>query len=144
MRVEVAGGWSRVGFQTEVSDDTDLNAGAAATSATASLPISRFTAGGAVTFSVARKGTRDFYVIGGASWMRELSEISAVGVYDDGAIVDGGGGMKLWWRERSTGHIKRLGIRVEGRLGVRTSGLSLDDKSSHIVPTIVGSLIIGS
>jgi hypothetical protein len=138
-RLEVAGGWSRVGFETEVSGDIED-----AESIVASLPVNRFTAGGAVTFSLSSKPKRDIYAIAGASWMRELSEISATGVYDDGAIVDGGAGMKLWWRDRPSGRIKRLGLRVEGRVGVRTGGLALDDKSAHIVPAFIASLIIGS
>jgi len=137
-RFEITGGWSSVQFQTAVSGDAE------AESVTASIGVSRFTAGGAATLRVAQKGKHEFYVLGGGSWMRELSELSAAGVYDDGAIIDGGGGFKMWWRERANGKVKRLGLRLEGRVGVRTGGLSLDDKSAHLVSTIVGSLIIGS
>lgn len=138
-RLEVAGGWSRVGFDTEITGDIENPS-----TVIASIPINRFTAGGAVTFALSSKPKRDIYAIAGASWMRELSEISATGVYDDGAIVDGGAGMKMWWRDRPSGRIKRFGLRVEGRVGVRTGGLQLDDKSAHIVPAFIGSLIIGS
>ncbi len=138
-RVEVAGGWHRVPFQTSVSGDIEN-----AASLTTALDVSRLTAGGAATFSVAQTGNKDVFVIAGASWMRELSELSAAGVYKDGAIVDGGFGMKTWWRERPKSKIKRMGLRLEGRLGVRTGGLALDDKSAHVLPSFVASFIIGS
>jgi hypothetical protein len=139
IRFEVVGGWSSVGFETEVSGDQEN-----ASSTTASLPVNRFTAGGAVTFGLTQKSTRDVYAIAGASWMRDLSELSSVGVYDDGAIVDGGAGIKMWFHQGTSGHVKRLGVRLEGRVGVATGGLSLNDKSTHFVSTFVGSFIIGS
>lgn len=139
IRFEVVGGWSSVGFETEVSGDQEN-----ASNTTASLPVNRFTAGGAVTFGLTHKTARDVYAIAGASWMRDLSELSAAGVYDDGAIVDGGAGIKMWFHQKTSGHVKRLGIRLEGRVGVSSGGLSLNDKSTHFVSSFVGSLIIGS
>jgi hypothetical protein len=145
MAIEMGGAWDFVRFQTSVSGDIE---GAAAS--TVSSRVSRLTAGGAAVFTLAERRKATIFAVGGARWMREINEVSASGVYDDGAIVDGGAGVKIWWRHDSPvvmgrkGHVTRVGLRLEGRVGVRTGGLSLDEKSAHVITTLFGGLIIGS
>jgi hypothetical protein len=136
---EVAGGWSRVTFETSVTGDTE---GAASTSAT--LAASRFLVGGAAIVRLGPRGKRETYVLGGVSWLREAADLAAGGLYEDGTLTEAGGGMKIWLLDRAKGRVKRLGIRIEGRVGVRTGGISLDTRSTHILPVFAGSLIIGS
>jgi len=137
--VEVAGSWSSVDFETEVSGDTEIPTGL-----TVSLGVSRLTAGGSATWRLRQKARNEIYAIGGASWLRDISELSASGVYDDGAIVDGGAGMKMLFKDAAQGKIKRVGLRFEGRVGVRIGGLTLDDKNTHISTAFLASLLIGS
>jgi hypothetical protein len=37
-----------------------------------------------------------------------------------------------------------VGLRLEGRVGLKTGGLELGTRSVHIVPVFAGSLMIGS
>lgn len=135
---EMAGAWSHVSFQTSVANDVE------AAAVTASRGVSRFGVGGAAVFKVRAGGPREIYTLVGASWMREIGQISSGALYADGAIVDGGLGVKMWFRDRGKGRVKRVGLRIEGRAGLRAGGLKLDTKSVHFVSGFVGSLIIGS
>jgi hypothetical protein len=137
--IEMAGAWDLVRFQTSESGDIE---GAAA--GTSSMHASRLTAGGAAVFTFAERPRTTIFALAGARWMREISQVSASGVYDDGAIVDGGAGVKIWWRQGGKGRVKRVGLRLEGRVGVRTGGMSLDEKSAHVITTFFGGLVIGS
>jgi hypothetical protein len=135
---EMTGAWSHVRFQTKVISDVE------ASPLTATIGASRFVVGGAALFKLKTGGKREVFAVAGAGWMREISQLSASALYSDGAIVDGGLGVKVWFRAQSKGRVKRIGLRLEGRAGVRTGGLKLDNKSAHIVSAFVGSLIIGS
>jgi hypothetical protein len=134
---EMSGAWSHVSFQTSVANDVE------ASPLTASIGVSRFAAGGAIVFKIRSRGRKEIYALAGASWMREISQISTGALYDDGAIVDGGAGVKIWFRDQGKGRVKRVGLRIEGRVGLRTGGLQLDTKSPHVVSAFVGSLVIG-
>src|SRR5689334_4651409 len=117
MALEVMGAWSHVNFQTEVTGDIENS-----TSVTASTGVSRFNVGGDVTFTLMQRAKKEIYAIGGASWMREISELNAAGVFDDGVLVDGGAGLKMILKQ-GNGRLKRVGLRFEGRIGVRNGGL---------------------
>ena len=56
--------------------------------------------------------------------MREVAETGAL--TEDGAIANVGGGVKYWWRDQARGTFRKLGLRVEGRAALRSSGISLD------------------
>jgi hypothetical protein len=96
-----------------------------------------------VSFTLTHSAKREFYAIGGASWMREVSELSAGGVFDDGVLVDAGAGLKMILKQ-GNGRLKRVGLRFEGRIGVHNGGLTLDSKSVHIAPAFVASLLFGT
>lgn len=138
MSFEMVGAWSHVSFQTVVTNDVE------ASSLTSSIGTSRLALGGATVFRLASRNRKEIYALAGASWIREISSISAAALYNDGAIIDGGVGVKVWLREQGKGRVKRVGLRFEGRVGARTGGLKLDNKSGHVVPAFIGSLIIGS
>jgi hypothetical protein len=138
MSFEMAGAWSHVSFQTSVTSDVE------ASPITVSIGASRFAVGGATLFRLSSRGRKEVFALATASWMREVSQLSTSGLYADGAIVDGGLGVKLWFREQGKGRVKRVGLRIEGRAGMRTGGLKLDAKSVHFTSAFIGSLIIGS
>jgi hypothetical protein len=80
VRAELSGGWSRVPFETNVTDDIE-----GAEALTASINISRFTVGGTAVVRITEYGSRQIFAIAGASWMREATTLGAGSVFEDGA-----------------------------------------------------------
>jgi hypothetical protein len=136
LTAEASGSWNRVGFRTAVSGDAE-----GIPDATLQLSASRFSVEGSATWILARRNKMDFFARGGGGWMRELAEGNSL--YEDAGIGSVGGGMKYWLKERTSGRIRRLGLRFEGRALVRSKGLTLGGRSTKVVPVFCGSLILG-
>jgi hypothetical protein len=133
--VEAAGAWTRGELESRVSSDFE---GADLTIVRTAL--SRFTIEGAGAWVFQRRERFDAFVRGSAGWMRELGGERVL--VDDGLVGTVGAGVKYWLRVRPSGRVKRTGVRVEGRVVVRSGGLSFGDRSAGIAPAVAGSFIL--
>jgi len=136
LSAEVSGTWSKAEIRTSLSGDFE---GAEPIAAT--VEMSRFTVEGSALWTVITHGRAQFFVRGGAGWLREVDDTSVL--IEDGTIVNLGGGMKYWWRDQPRGALRKLGARVEARAAIRSGGISLDERSPRVAPAIAGGVIIG-
>lgn len=131
--IEAAGAWLRPHVVSRIDDDFE---GAAAV--TTRLPLSRFTAEGAVLVAVARRGRAVWFLRGGAGWMREMA---GWGTYaEDGAIGDLGLGVKYWWHTRARDDTGRLALRVDARLAGRAGGIVIGARTFRVAPLVAAGL----
>jgi hypothetical protein len=133
---EITGTWTNSELRTRVSDDFES---VADTTITESL--TRFTVEGSVLWYFRQQGATSFFARAGAGWMRELTGGASLAV--DGIVANGGIGMKHWWRDRPRGSFRRLGIRAEFRLNVRSTSLSPMDPVARVGAAGAANLVIG-
>ena len=99
--------------------------------------LTRFTVTGAALWTLGMRGRTSYFVRGGAGWLRELVGDGAL--IEDGIVGDAGAGFKFM--KNGTGR-RRIGLRVEGRVEMRQSGITLgEDKLQSTV--LSGGLLIG-
>jgi hypothetical protein len=133
---EVTGTWTNSELRTRVSDDFES---VADTTVTESL--TRFTVEGSALWYFRERGATSFFTRTGAGWMRELTGGASLAV--DGLVANAGIGMKHWWRDRPRGSFRRLGIRAEFRLNIRSTSLSPMDPVARVGAAGVASFVIG-
>jgi hypothetical protein len=136
LAAEFSGTWAQATIHTSLSGDFEN-----ADPITATVGISRFTLEGSAVWTLNSRGRVRWFVRGGFGWMREVDETGVL--TEDGTIANIGGGMKYWWRDQARGTFRKLGLRVEGRAAIRSSGISLDQKSTRVAPVLAGGLVIG-
>jgi hypothetical protein len=134
--IEASGGITRTTARSEIS--SDLESGP---SLTVSENLSRFSAEGAVRVDLADPGTTTWFVRGGGGWMRELAGGNAL--VENGFIFNAGGGVRHWFRDNRAGAVKQIGLRLEGRVMVRTAGIEFGSRSLRMGPGAAGALIFG-
>jgi hypothetical protein len=132
---DVTGRWTRAEFQQKVSGDIE-----SADAATLTARMSRFSLGGTTLWQLSRHGKTEVFALAGLHWFREVAEGSLV---EDGLGVDVGAGLKYLWRDQARGRLKRVGLRIEGRLDIRSAGISLGPPSRRVSPVFAGSLLVG-
>ena len=131
---EAAGAWTHVPLEVQITNDVE-----AGEDVTVSESASRFAVGGAVRVPLS-EGKTEWFVRGGASWMREVAAGSALTA--DGTLIDAGVGFIRALTRRPGGMLK-VGLRVEGRLSFRSGGLTLGEEKLRIGPVIAGALTVG-
>ncbi|HKW01609.1 MAG TPA: hypothetical protein VJN96_17410 [Vicinamibacterales bacterium] len=136
LAAEFSGTWTHATIHTSLSGDFE-----GADSLTANVGISRFTLEGSGLWTLNTRGKARWFIRGGFGWMREVDETGVL--TEDGTIANIGGGVKYWWRDQARGTFRKLGLRVEGRAAIRSSGISLDQKSTRVAPVLAGGLVIG-
>ena len=133
---EVSASWLRADLRSRVTADFE-----GADPVTSTLATSRVVLEGSGLWYFARRGRIEPFVRGGAGWFRELTSDNVLS--SDGVVANAGAGMKYWWRERGRGFLRRLGLRSELRLVMRSGGLSLGTKRRVVAPAATVSAIIG-
>lgn len=136
LAAEVSGTWTHQTISTSVSGDFEN-----ADSLTATVGVSRFTFEGSGVWTLNGRGHARWFVRGGFGWMREVDETGVL--VEDGTIANVGGGVKYWWRDQARGSFRKIGLRVEARAAIRSSGISLDQKSTRVAPVLAGGLVFG-
>lgn len=132
--IGVRGGWLRGDLRTRIFGDFENIPSIEPTAL-----LSRFTAGGSIVWTVRPDRRASLFVEGGAGWMRELAGGSVLAA--DGAVAHVGLGVKYWWAERPLGPPARAGFRLEGRVNVRSKGISLGDHDIGAAPAVLAGLI---
>jgi hypothetical protein len=133
---EGVGGWARVPFQSQITDDSED-----ADDVTLTEHGSRFSVGGALRYVVSTRGATSWFVRGGGGWMREVAGASTLTA--DGLTGEAGVGMTRVWRERPRGALRQIGFRVDGRVQFRAGGLTLGDDTLRLGPAVGGALTMG-
>jgi hypothetical protein len=133
---EVAGGYTWTKAKSEITDDLED-----AADVTISETISRASAEGALVWYFADRGTSAFFIRGSGGWMRELAGGNSL--VEDGIIGSGGAGFRRWWRQNRPGGLKRIGLRLEGRLIVRAKGLEFGSANLRLTPAASGLIVFG-
>ena len=131
---EGGGAWTHVPLEAQITNDVE-----AGEDVTVSESASRFAVGGALRVHLS-EGRTEWFVRGGASWMREVAAGSALTA--DGTLMDAGVGVIHALTRRPNG-LLRVGLRLEGRLSFRSGGLTLGEEKMHIGPVIAGALTMG-
>lgn len=134
--IEASGGWTWTTARSRISDDVE-----SAPALTIDDRISRVTAEGAVLWYFADRGATAFFVRGGGGWMRELAGGNTLA--EDGFVGGGGAGLRHWWRQNGAGRLKRLGLRVEGRVQLRWRGIAVGTGDLRPMPAASGLLVFG-
>jgi hypothetical protein len=134
--VEATGSWQRVEAQTAVSQDFEDVA-----SVTIRERLSRFSAEGSFLWS-ARAATRsELFFRAGGGWMQEVVGVGPS--MQRGLVAHIGAGVKYWSFARPSGARGRVGLRIEGRLAMRSGGFILGSDALRLAPVISGGLIVG-
>jgi hypothetical protein len=131
---EGVGAWTHVPLEAKITGDVE-----AGEDATVSESASRFSLGGALRIHLT-EGATEWFVRGGASWMREVAAGSAL--TGDGTLIDAGAGFFRTLTRRPGGMLK-TGLRVEGRLSFRSGGLTLGEDKLRVGPVVTAALTLG-
>jgi len=91
-------------------------------------------------WSLRRKGKTEYFLRGSAGWMREISEGTLLW---NGGTASAGGGVKYWWRERTRGVVKRMGLRIDGRAVFRNIGLAESARKTRVSGLVAGGITFG-
>jgi hypothetical protein len=133
--VEAVGAWTRTTARTEISDDLE-----SADALTLTETLSRVSAEGALRIQIG-DGATSWFVRGSGGWMRELAGGNTLA--EDGYIFSAGGGLRHWFRDAGAGALKRVGLRLEGRLVMRRRGIEFGSRDLRVAPVAAGSIIFG-
>jgi hypothetical protein len=137
MEVHAAGSYATPQLSTRVSNDTE-NAAAA----TAIESVRQYTIGGGlIWYAPLRRSTSRLkpFVGGEVAYLRQLHEGSTL--VATGQSYSVGGGAKLLLAVRTRKRAKALGFRFDGRVVVRTKGITFDGRRS-IAPAAGASLFV--
>lgn len=131
--LEGSGTVTRATLRSQISSDFEDAADVELTES-----LTRFTVTGSALWTLATHGRASYFIRGSAGWLRELVGDGAL--IEDGIVGDAGAGFK--YMKNGTGR-KRIGFRVEGRLEMRQSGVTLGEDKLRMSPVVSGGLIIG-
>lgn len=134
--IELSGGFTRTTARSEITDDFED-----AADVTISETISRLSGEGAVVWYFADRGATAFFVRGSGGWMRELAGGNSLA--EDGLIGSGGVGVRRWFQANRPGSLKRVGLRLEGRIIMRMKGLEFGSASLRLTPAASGLIVFG-
>lgn len=133
---EALGSLTRISFETEITQDLEDADGVTLTETGL-----RFGAAGAMRVLLATTGATRWFLRGGAGWLRETAGGSSL--VGDGLSVDAGVVMMYLWRDRPRGTLRRLGLRLDGKIAFRSGGLTLGEDTLRAGPAVGGALTMG-
>jgi hypothetical protein len=133
---DASGGWTRISLTTDITDDFEGAGGV-----TLSEPGSRFLVGGGVRLQLSDPKKLTWCVHGGVAWMRETAGGNTLTA--DGLVTSAGASVDYLWRNRVAGGVRRMGLRVDGRVNFRSGGLTLGEDKLRVGPAVAASIIMG-
>ena len=134
--LEGTGGWARPSVETRIDEDIE-----SADEVIARNRWDRVTAEASLLWTFAKRGALSAFLRGGGGWARELAEGATL--VEDAAIASVGAGVKYWWRTRPVNREGRVGFRIDGRVVVRSGGLSFETRGPTFAPALSAGLILG-
>jgi hypothetical protein len=134
--IEGVGALARTSLQTEITSDVEDADGV-----TISERALRYSVGGAARWVIRRGAATEWFLRAGGGWLREVAAGSALA--DNGWSTDAGAGWTYLLRDRSQGGLRRLGLRIDGRLEIRSGGVAFGEDKLRIGPVAGGALMMG-
>ena len=114
--------YARPGASTRVDDDAED-----APAVTANVGLQQYLIEGNLRWYLARmRGAWRPFVRGGGGYLRQLDDANAH--VETGSIAHVGLGADRALRERATGHLRRIGVRLDARVQGRSGGFDVDEK----------------
>ena len=135
-RWELAIGWTRTDFETEISADFED-----VPPLTAAQAVNQYSAELAAAYRVVRRGRFDVFVRAGAGGVREITTDRAL-VYNVWRASIGGG-TQIRLRQAPSGWLGRVGLRADVRLLARGGGIAFGDSGTRVSPSVFAGLVIG-
>jgi len=81
------------------------------------------------------------FIFGGGGYLRQLDGDSIL--VDTGSVFHAGGGVKYFFSSRTSGFIRGIGVRADGRYYLRSGGLELErEKTRRPTWGIAGGLVV--
>jgi hypothetical protein len=134
---EASGDWSRADLEARITSDIE-----GADDVTLAETASRFSVEGAARWHFLVRGKTSYFVRGSVGWMRDL--VSNGALVADATVGSAGLGLRHWFREGAAGRrTRRLGVRVDGRVNIRTAGLTLGEAKVRYAPVAFGGFVFG-
>ena len=133
---EATGAWGRFQLRTHTSGDVEN-----ADPLRLTEDLSRFSVEGSGLWMLWATPRAALFARGGAGWMRELA--GAGTLMEDGVIGNVGGGVKYWWKNGAPGRLSRLGVRAEGRVVIRSNGITLGEQRTRVTPAASAGIFFG-
>lgn len=136
--VEAGVAYSPSSIRFVVSDDSELGSGFTSPG----QRLSEYFFDGAVLVHLAplafAKGRARPFILGGGGYLRQLH--SGKAVVETGQVFYAGGGVKYWLAPRARGLVRAFGVRIDGRLCVRSGGWNLG-KETTLSPAASAGLL---
>jgi hypothetical protein len=133
---DVSGGWTRISLTTDITDDFE-----GADGVTLSEAGSRFLVGGGIRLLLSDPKKMTWFVRGGVAWLRETAGGNTL--TGDGLLTSAGVGVDYVWRDRVAGGIRRMGLRIDGRVNFRSGGLTLGEDKLRVGPAVAALIMMG-
>jgi len=135
-RLELAIGWGKTDFESEISSDfEDVPA------VTAAQPVDQFSGELALAYRIVQRDRFELFVRAGGGGFREITTDRAL--VDNGWRASAGGGTLFRLRQASSGWFGRLALRADARLLARGGGIPFGDSHTRWSPSVFAGLVIG-
>ena len=135
-RLELAVGWGRTDFESEVSVDFED-----VPPLTATQPVNQYSGELALAYRLVQRGRLDLFVRAGGGGFREITSDRAL--VDNGWRASIGGGTQVRLRQAPSGWLGRLSVRADVRMQARGGGIAFGDSDTRLFPSVFAGLVIG-
>jgi hypothetical protein len=132
--IEGIGALARTSLQTRITNDVETN-----DDVTVSEHALRYGVGGAARLVLGGGAASEWFLRGGAGWLREVAAGSAL--VENGISSEIGVGWTYTLRSRAGR--RRLGLRLDGRLEMRSGGVTFGEDKLRFGPVVGGALTMG-
>jgi hypothetical protein len=135
LRVELAIGWGRSNFETQISEDFEN-----VPALTAVQKVNHYSGELALAYRVVQRGRFDVFVRAGGGGFREITTDRAL--VENGWRASVGGGTQIRLLQGS-GWLGRLAVRADLRMQARGGGIAFGDSATRLSPSVFAGLVIG-
>jgi hypothetical protein len=134
--LELAVGWGRTDFESEISADFED-----VPPLTATQLVNQYSGELALAYRVLQRGRLDLFVRAGGGGFREITSDRAL--VDNGWRASIGGGTQIRLRQAPSGWLGRLAVRADVRLQARGGGIAFGDSDTRLFPSVFAGMVIG-
>jgi hypothetical protein len=136
LRLELAIGWSKTSFETEISGDFENVPGL-----TASQQAHQFTGDLGLAYRVVQRGRVGVFLRAAGGGFREITDDRSL--VENGWRASVGGETLIRLRRASSGWLGGLALRADVRMQARGKGIAFGDSATRLSPVVFAGLVIG-
>lgn len=137
--IEMGGSWTKTSISTRLTGDAE-----AAPDLEVRSDLTEYVVGAALVFRLERLamagGRAVPFVEAGAGYLRQLHGDNRLA--ETGSVLHGGGGLVMWLRSDRGVWLKRLGVRVDGRITTRNGGVELTEGERRVFAALGAGLTL--